>query len=234
MTTTLIIDKEPEQLTVKPVSLIAIIEAFEIKTNEDRSDAETLLEKITSAHDKRFNYLDPPRAKAYADYKYHKKRLDDALDGIEDTKKVLKQKCITWDQEQECIRQEEQRRAEAASKKRAEDEALALAAQAEAEGDTETAEAIIAEPVQVAPVLVPRTAPAASRLSAGRTVWFASVVDLKKLCLAIGQGTASTEFVMGLDKSKDGIIGSPALNKLASAMRTTMNVQGVVAKSKTV
>jgi len=219
----------------KAVSLLDKAKSIAIVTNEDRTAAEEMIQAAKTLEDEIFNFLDPARDRAYKEYQFHKKRLDDAIIPITDARWILKQTCMAWDREQERIRQEEQRRAEAESRKRAEDEALALAAQAEQEGQSEIADAILSEPVQVAPVIIQRSAPAPSRLSAGRTVWSAEVTSIKLLCAAIGNGTASTEFVMGLDRDKKtGIISSPALNKMATAMKNTMNVPGVVAKSKTV
>lgn len=235
MTQTAVMESPKIEAEGKAVTLLDQAKALVIVTNEDRTAAEEMIQAAKTLEDEIFKYLDPPREKAYEDYKYHKKRLDDALLPIQNARKEFKQKCIAFDQEQERKRKEEQAKAEAEARKRAEDEALAMAAQAEQEGQPEVAEAILSEPVQVAPVIVPRSAPAPSRLSAGRTVWYASVIDLKKLCAAIGNGTASTEFVMGLDKDKKtGIISSPALNKAAQAMKNTMNIPGVVGKSKTV
>jgi len=226
---------EQSELIKKPLTLLDQVNKIVIITNEDRITAESYLQDLASAYDKRFAYLDPPRENAWVGYKYHKQRLDDAIEGIEAAKKALKQKCINWDDDQERIRQKLQRQAEEEARKRAEEEALAAALQAEQEGDKATADAILAEPIAPAPVIVPKTAPAPSRLSAGRDYWYASVVNIKALCYAIGVGSASSEFVMGLDKDKKtDIISSPALNKLATALKQTMNVAGVEAKSKKV
>ena len=221
MTTTL--ERIPAEESA--INLLDLAKSIVIVTNEDRIVAEEKIQGAKTLEDEIFAYLDPPRAKAYEDYKYHKQRLDDAIKPLQNARQIYKQKCIAWDQEQERIRQEAQRKAEEAARLRAEEEALAAALAAEQEGDKETAEAIIAEPVQVAPVIVPKTAPAASRLSAGREVWSAEVVNLMDLCKAIVAGKASINLILP---------NQPALNKMASAMKSTLAIPGVRAVSKKV
>ena len=61
------------------------------------------------------------------------------------------------------------------------------------------------------------------------------VVDIKALCRAVADGKASTEYVMGLEKDRlTGIVSCPALNKMATALKGTMNVPGVQAMSRRV
>jgi len=209
---------------IKAMSLVDQAKSFIIVTNEDRERAEQLTQDMSAMEKVIFAYLDPPRAKAYEDYQYHKKRLDDAYDPIIEERKAFKQRIIAWDDEQERIRQDDQRKAEQAARKRAEDEALALAAQAEAEGDHETAEAIIAEPVQVAPVFVPKSAPAASRLSSGREVWSGQCVNLMALVKAVAEGRQPLSY---LEASKTAL-------QVAAKMKAACNIQGLRAVSRRV
>lgn len=129
-----------------------------------------------------------------------------------------------------------------------EDRLMEAALAAEQAGDTQTAEvltaaavtiteevkqesaAILAAPVQ-AVVILPKSTPKVAGISFS-VRWSASVTDIKALCLAIGTGRASTEFVIGLDRDKDGIVTSPALNKQATSLKRTMCINGVVAVSK--
>ena len=192
--TTALIERSPaeiqaDNLTVQEQNLVIV-------TNEDRTAAEDMIQGAKKLEDEIFAYLDPPRAKAYEDYKYHKERLDNAIKPVLDARRAIKSKCISWDTEQERIRLEEQRKLEAEARKRAEEEALALAAHAEAEGDTETAEAIIAAPLDVAPVRAQKTAPAPSRLTAGRSVWSAEVVSFLTLVKAVAEGNQPISLLM--------------------------------------
>lgn len=216
------------------ITLTEQANAIVIRSNDDRVNAETIMESLSDAEKRIFAYLDPPRAKAYDDYQYHKNRLDEAINPIKQARKETKQKCIKYDSEQERIRKAEQERLESEARKRAEDEALELAAQAEKEGDTETAQAIISDPVQSVPVFVPRTAPAPSKLTAGRKVYSAEVTDLKALCKAIGDGRVQSEIIIGIDYNKEKKLTSPALNKIASALKESMNIPGCKCVYKTV
>lgn len=149
-----------------------------------------------------------------------------------------------WDREQERKRQEEQRRLEEIARKEEEErqllEAIAAEEAAKEAGATEeeaaqVAEAVMAEPVAVAPVVIPKAVPKLQGGPVYREVWAAEVTDIKALCLAVGQGTQSTEFVMGLNKDKkSGKISSPALNTLSTSLKSTMNVPGVRAYSRRV
>ena len=58
-----------------------------------------------------------------------------------------------------------------------------------------------------------------------REVWSAEVTDIKALCRAVADGKASTECVMA---------NMPVLNRMASALKATMNIPGVRAYSKRV
>jgi hypothetical protein len=58
-----------------------------------------------------------------------------------------------------------------------------------------------------------------------REVWAAEVVDIKALCMAVATGKASTEYVTG---------NMVALNRMAVALKGTMNVPGVKSYSRRV
>jgi hypothetical protein len=110
-------------------------------------------------------------------------------------------------------------------------EVLTAAAVAITEEVKQESAAILAAPIQVA-VVLPKMTPKVAGISYS-TRWSASVTDIKALCLAIGTGRASTEFVIGLDRDKDTkIVTSPSLNKQATSMQNTLAIPGVTAISK--
>jgi len=222
-----LIQQEEEQGVAErqALALSDSAKALTITTNEERISAEALLESAANIEKTVFAFLDPPRAKAYEQYTYHKKRLDDYLNPVKEAKKTIKQKCMSYDQEQERIRQEAQRKAEEDARRIAEEEQLAAAVQAEQSGDKETAEAIITEPVQVAPVFVPKTAPAASRLSAGRSVWSAEQVNLMLLVKAVAEGKQPLTLLEA---------NMTAINGLARSLKSSFNVPGFKAVEKKV
>ena len=160
-----------------------------------------------------------------------KKRHDGPLDEAE---RMVKGAMNRFDQEQERLRREEQARLEAIARKAEEDRRLQEAIEAEAamkaqgasqeEVAQETA-AILETPVSVAPVVLPKATPKLQGGPVYREVWSAEITDIKSLCRAVAEGRASTEFVMG---------NMPALNKMATALKQTMNIPGVRAVSRRV
>jgi hypothetical protein len=157
-------------------------------------------------------------------------------------------------EEEEKRRKEEQERLEA-ERKAEEERLLSEAAEAEKSGDMETAEvltnaaiesseqyketaaAIAQEPVYVPPVVVPKAVPKIQGGPSYQVRWYAEVVDVAALCLAIGtkKPGMSIEFVIGLDRNKiTGKISSPALNKMATALKNALNIPGVKSYSKRV
>jgi hypothetical protein len=183
------------------------------------------------------------------------------LDPLAGVQKAVKNLMSTYDTEQEKLRLLEQIRLEEIARKEVEERQrvelarleeerkaeetrlLEAAAAAEKAGDKAQAEelataavqiteeanqevaAIAAEPVYVAPVVLPKATPKLAGGPVYRETWSAEITDIKALCRAVGAGTASTEFVQG---------NMPALNKMAIAMKSTMNVPGVRAISKRV
>ena len=222
MTTELIEREDAKQIAL---TVPEQAKALTVASNEDYAAGESLLATCKQLENEIHATFDPIVEKAHQAHKEAVSQRKKYLDPIEDGRRILKGKMIAYQSEQERKQREEQARLEAEARKRAEDEALALAAQAEAEGDTETAEAIIAEPVQVAPVVAPRTAPAASRLSAGRSVWSAEVVSLMEMVKAVAEGKQPITYLQA---------NEPALNSRARSDKSFMNVPGVRAVERKV
>jgi len=139
-------------------------------------------------------------------------------------------------------RRKEQERLEA-ERKAEEDRLLAEAVAAEERGDKETAElltnaamesneqikevaaAIAQEPIYVPPVVVQKTTPKMAGGPVYREVWAAEITDIKALCMAVATGKASAECVTG---------NMVVLNRMAVALKGTMNIPGVKAYSRRV
>ncbi len=218
MTATAVMEVEEKALSVPDQT-----KSMTVASNEDYEQGEILLASCKQIENEIHATFDPIVDKANQAHKEAVAQRKKYLDPIEEGRRILKGKMITYQQEQERIRQEEQRQAEEESKRRSEEEALAAAVQAEQEGDTETAEAILAEPVRAAPVIIPKTAPAPSRLSAGRTMWYAEVTDLKALCKAIVDGKAPITYIQA---------NMTALNSRAKSDKNLLSIPGVQAKNK--
>lgn len=104
-------------------------------------------------------------------------------------------------------------------------EALTNAAVESSEQINDVIASVAAEPIYVAPVVVPKSVPKMAGGPVYREVWAAEVVDIKALCMAVATGKASTECVSG---------NMVALNRMAVALKGTLNIPGVRAYSKRV
>ena len=147
------------------------------------------------------------------------------VDPVEEAKRLIKSKRITYDTEQTRIRKAEEARLQAEARRMAEEAALRDALAAEAEGRPEEAAAILDEPVTVPTVTIAKTTPSAGVGGAIREVWSAEVYDLHALVAAIVEGKAS----MGLIEPNQ-----TALNGLARSLKSNMRVAGVRAISRKV
>lgn len=215
-----------QEIEKQSTALITQVKQLKIAGNDDRLLAEDLVQALKKMEDARFADLDDSRKRAYENYQYHKKRLSDAIDPLIEARKILKGKCIMWDDEQERLRREEQRQREAEARKLAEAEALEMAILAEAAGEITEAEAIINAPISTpATIIIPKSVPSASRLTAGREIWFAEIVDFEKLVKAAAEGKESITLLLPNTKE---------LDSMAKNRKQAMKVTGVVARCKKV
>jgi len=152
---------------------------------------------------------------------------------VEKGTRTIKNIMEAFDREEETKRQEAQRVLEKKAKEEEEERRLQEAIEAEEEAKAngltaqeaaQKAEVVLQEPVYVPPVVIPRETPKVKGLSF-REVWSAEIIDIRLLCKAVSEEKASTECVVG---------NMPALNKMATALKNTMNIPGVKAISKRV
>jgi uncharacterized membrane protein YqiK len=253
---------EPDKIGEKALTYTeAIAKLPPIKTNEEYvfvgelwKTGKALLEEINEGYDslikkahelhkdaiaKKARYYVPTEAGVKA----AKKLLSDYSAEQERIRKAEEERLAAIARaEEEARRKAEQERLEA-ERKAEEDRLLAEAVAAEARGDKETADALTAaaeesneqvkelaatlaaEPIYVAPVVVPKTTPKMAGGPVYREVWAAEVVDIKALCMAVATGKASTECVSG---------NMVALNRMAVALKGTMNIPGVKAYARRV
>jgi hypothetical protein len=156
------------------------------------------------------------------------------LDPLTAAQKSVKGLMSAYDQEQDRLRREEQARLEAIARKQEEERRLQEAIEAEeamkAQGATkeaaaEVAQQVIETPVYVAPVVIPKAVPKMQGGPVYREIWSAECVDIVMLCRAVAEGKASRECVLP---------NMPTLNKMATALKSTMNIPGVRAASRRV
>lgn len=157
---------------------------------------------------------------AYRAYKSVLDKFNKGDEPLETAEKQVKSAILKWDDQQERIRQELQRKAEEEARKAEEEERLRVATLAEDSGATdEEVDAIVDAPVMVVAPPVAPTYQKAAGIST-RENWKARVTDVKKLCAAIAKGTVPVTYVMPNDS---------VLNARAKADKSTLNIPGVVA-----
>lgn len=141
---------------------------------------------------------------------------------LEKMKKILSENMLDWVEKQKAKEREEEKRLQEIARKRAEEEALAQALEAEAAGETQEAEAIIQQPVEVMPIKVMSEIPK-SKESHIRETWSAELVSLKDLVYAIAVGEAPLMAVKA-----DMVF----LNEQARSYKQALKIPGVKAISK--
>ena len=145
----------------------------------------------------------------------------DMLLPVQTAKAQGKLKIVNWDREQERIRREEERRLREEAARREEDLRLQAAVEMEQTGATkEEVETALAQPSAPAPAPVAHPTYEKAQGISTREVWSARIDSIVELCKAIAEGRASAELVLP---------NTTALNGMARAMRSTMNVPGVTA-----
>ena len=132
-------------------------------------------------------------------------------DPVEAATRHVKGLMAAWDTEQERVRREEQLRLEATARRLAEDRLIAEAAAAESAGNQAQADAILAEPVVVAPAFVPKAVPKIEGGPVYREIWKVRVVDAALI---------PREYL---------IVDEQKLGQMARALKGAMRVPGVEA-----
>lgn len=142
---------------------------------------------------------------------------DGCVKPYEEAAKGAKAQMISWDDEQERLRQIEQARLDRLAKEKAEADALELAEELEKAGLKEEAEQVISEPAQAEIVVAPKTTPKVEGFSY-RSVFSAEVDDLKVLVSAVMAGTVPIQALQGNDKF---------LNEQARSLKFALKWPGV-------
>lgn len=218
MNTTIALDVEESALSIP-----AQAQMLQIRSNGDYKQADDLLVAWKAIENEIHTAFDPICDAAFKAHKEAVSQRKKYIDPIESGRSILKPKMFVYQQEQDRIRQEAQRKAEEEAKRQAEELALQAAVEAEVSGNQELAEAIINEPVKAAPVFIPKIVPKAE--TRFRLQYYAEVFDLRKLIIEIAAGRQPITLIEP---------NMPALNKIAVALKDSMNIPGVVAKSRPV
>jgi hypothetical protein len=218
----------------KAVSIIEQAKAVMIKDTGSYAAAGILWKAIGDMIKEVKDTFDPICEASYRAHKAATAKRAKYLDPLQTAYKRVKALMADYDAEKERLRLEEQRRLEEEARKAEEErllaEAIAAEEAAKAAGATQEearaeAEQIISQPVYVSPVVVPKATPKMQGGPVFREIWSAQITDMKALCRSVADGKASPECVMG---------NMPVLNRMAGALKNTLNIPGVRAVSRRV
>ena len=159
--------------------------------------------------------FEPIRKKLEGAKKEVIKQRDRHLLPVDEAKKAIKAKMISYDAEQERLRKAEQERLQLEAKKKAEDEAIRAAEAAEAAGKADVAEAIIEAPPKPPAVTLPKGTPAIEGFRT-QTRWDFEITDEKLI---------PRQYL---------VVDHVGIRKVVMAMKDDTNIPGIRAFSKTV
>lgn len=253
---------ETEEVETKALSIVDQAKAVKVTDSQTYTAAGMLWKSIGEMIKEVKDTFDPICEAANKAHKAATAKRAQYLDPLTAAQRSVKSLMSAYDAEQERIRKAEEdrlrkieeeriaaeRKAEQerleAERKAEEERLLAEAIAADERGDKDTAEilteaaaatsenirqeaaALAQEPIYVPPVVVvPKSIPKMAGGPIYREVWSAEITDIKALCMAVATGKASPECVTA---------NMPVLNKMAVALKNTLNVPGVRAYSKRV
>lgn len=191
-----------------------------VKNQEQYDSANDFLKAVKGLQQKVKDSYGPLIKKAYDAHKAAKAEETKQLEPLLKAENLVKEKMLTFWQEQERIRQETEERLRVEAEKKRQ-EALKKAEEARAKGKEDKAEKY---EEKAAAVVAPTIAPTFNKGSASvRKYWSAEVVDLMTLAKAVVSGQVS---IMAI--KADQVF----LNSQAESLKTTFNYPGVKAVSR--
>lgn len=209
----MVLEKEASDVDVQAQGLV-------IKTQGSYDKANDFLKIIKGLQQQVKDTFGPIIKKAYEAHKEAKNKESMHLEPLLKAETLVKNKMLTFWQEQERIRREAEAKLQAEAEKKRQ-EALAKAAAARAAGKETKAEKYEDKASQiVAPTLAPTFDKGSTAV---RTHWSAEVIDLMTLIKAVVEGKVSIKAIQA-----DMVF----LNSQATALKETFNYPGVKAISK--
>ncbi len=216
------ITPEIEKSTETALTVIDVANSLVISTVDDYKVAQGLMKtvkdrikELTDTRMEQTRPLDTAKSKIILFF-------SGPLEKLEKAKAYLNTIMVSFTEEQEARRREEERRLQDEARKRAEEEALQQALEAEAAGEKEEAEQIMAEPVYIPPIKVASEIPK-SKESHVRETWSAELVNLEELVHGIANGIAPLQAVQA---------DMTFLNAQARSYKQTLKISGVRAVSR--
>lgn len=217
--TIIAVETEALELRTSLTTLAVVDQATYDRAVDARVKAKAWLKDATEYFD---NLVKP----AYESYKNLLGAKKSALEPVENAIAGINRGLLAWDQEQERIRLENQRRVEREARERAEAERLAQAEQLQAAGASAAAidifldePVIVTEAIEVAPTYEKRSD------VLYRDNWSGEVTDLKALVKYIAKNPTFLNLIQ---------VNQTAVNQLARSMKGTLDVPGIKPVNKKV
>lgn len=203
--------EEDMRASINSLAVIDVVDADTFARAGESNKAIVALKK------KVVDYWGPIKDSAHKTWKGLVAKEKEMLDPIDAKQEQQRLSAKAWADAEEAKRREEQRKAEEAVRKQAEDEQIARAAALEKDGNKADAEAEIAAPVVVPQVVVPSAVPQGfGRMTT--KYYSATVTDIKLLAKAVIDGKVPVQAIQGNDTF---------LNGQARMLKETMNWPGV-------
>lgn len=162
--------------------------------NQDGYDAAAAyLLRVKDIRKKLTDSLEPFVQTAHRAWKDARKRVDAYYLPVDSAEQIVKPAMANWWERQEQDRIQKQREAEEAAKKAEEERIVGQAIQAAENGSEAEAEAILDQPVNVAPVILPGATQ--TKGVSVREVWGYEVTNLMDLVRAVAAGRVSIQAI---------------------------------------
>jgi len=157
------------------MSAIAQAQAFDISSNDDFSIVDQHCAGLLKLKKRIEADFKESKETTFSAWKAVVSQEKGHMDGIEDARRIDKQKMAAWQKKIEGERQAEETKLRVEAQKRAEDEALARAQALAASGQHDEADSILASPPEVAPIVIAKTAPKSETVI--REIWKFRIIN---------------------------------------------------------
>ncbi len=204
----------PETLEIQTVTIATLAKSLRVKDQRTMDLAGRLLtDQIKPLIKEANEVFDPVIYSAHASHKVALAAKAKVTKPLLEAEHLLKAAVGAY-----IIEEQRRRTAEAERLLREQEEQIeAEIVAAEAEGE------VYVETFMPLPVVTPPPMP--SGISTQER-WYAEVVSIRELAAAVGAGQQPEELLIGLDRYDTGL-SSPALNKMATALRSALSIPGV-------
>ena len=194
MTTLATIETKADELNKEILPELSVAAEIVVRDAESYQMAGETWKSLTALEKKIKAYWEEDVSSALKLHRSLVAKRDAMLVPVGEQKNTLRLGMKSFEDEQDKIRRVEQARLEEEARKAAEEAALAKALALEKNGHKAAAETVIATPVVVPTVYVPKTTPTGFG-NATRRVWSAEVTDLMALVKAVAAGTVPIQAI---------------------------------------